>query len=204
MVTQRILLVTFVCLFAAISAHAQDDFSRIEIFGGFSIMHPTVPGNLGRTASDSADIKSLGESVIGTVPGWGASATLYFNRIFGITADFSGHYKSADEIEGFTVRASGDLHTFLFGPTISIRVKRLSPFVHALFGMGRVGASAQVTKFEFHETGLAASVGGGLDINVKRHFAIRAIEADYFPYRHADGNSSMFNNMRWRMGIVIH
>ncbi len=203
MITQRFAFTLVVGFFAAVSANAQD-FSRINIFGGFAVMRPSLPGNLSKSPTNSAEIKSVGEDVLGTVPGWGASATLNFNRIFGVTADFSGLYKSADTILGFKVNASGSLHTFLFGPTITLPAKRVSPFVHALFGAGRVSASSGIPgASSFNETGFAASVGGGLDIGVKRHFAIRVVEADYFPYRHTDGNSSMFNNMRWRAGIVL-
>lgn len=179
------------------------DFPRFEVFWGFSLIRPSVPGNLGKNPSSSAFLQSAGESVLGNVPGWGAGATLNLSRVFGITADFGGQYKHADTIEGLKVNANGDLYTFLFGPTLTVRKKRLSPFIHALFGVGRVGASNIGSKFAYGETGLAASVGGGLDIAVRNHVAIRAIDVDYFPYRHSGATSSVFDNIRWRAGIVI-
>jgi Outer membrane protein beta-barrel domain len=199
-----IVYLTIFGIFVTIPAKAQNDFPRVELFGGFSLLHPSVPGNLGKGTSQSQFIQSTGESVLGNVPGWGASATVNFSRMFGVTADFGGNYKNADMIQGVTVNASGNLHTFLFGPTVTMRNKRVSPFAHALFGVGRVSASAEGSRFTYSETGFAASIGGGVDIALHRHIALRAVEADYFPYRHADGNASMFNNIRWRSGIVIH
>ena len=190
--------------FVTISAKAQSDYPRFELFGGFSLIRPSVPDNLGKNPSNSAFLQSAGESVLGNVPGWGASATLNLGRVFGITADFGGQYKHTDTIQGFKVNANGDLHTFLFGPTVTMRKKLLSPFVHALFGVGRVGASNIGSKFTWDETGFAASVGGGMDVAVHKHVAIRAIEVDYFPYRHSGATSSVFNDIRWRAGIVIH
>ncbi len=204
-VTRRniLCLATFGILLT-IPANAQSDFPRVEIFGGYSLLHPRLPGNLGSSASESAFLRSTGESVLGNVPGWGASATVNLTRMFGVTGDFGGNYKNADTIQGVSVNASGNVHTFLFGPTVTMRNKRVSPFVHALFGIGRVGASAEGSRFTYNETGFAASIGGGVDIALRRHIAFRAVEVDYFPYRHADGKASTFNNIRWRSGIVIH
>ena len=190
-------------ILVTISANAQGSFPRFEAFGGFSLIRPSVPGNLGKNSFQSAYLQSAGESVLGNVPGWGAGATLNLSRFFGITADFDGQYKHTDSIEGLKVNASGHLYTFLVGPTVTMRKKRLSPFVQALFGVGRVAASNIGSRFTYEETGFAASFGGGLDIAVDNHIAIRVSEVDYFPYRHSDATSSIFDNIRWRAGIVF-
>jgi hypothetical protein len=140
------------------------------------------------------------------VLGWGAGLTVNVIETFGITADFSGHYKSLDvSFEGDRVDASADLHTFLFGPKITMRNERVSPFGHGLFGFGRVGASAQVNgkSSEFDDTGFAASVGGGVDVVAHSNVAVRAIGFDYFPFRNGNGDAFTFNNFRWRSGGVF-
>ena len=125
---------------------AQDDYSRVEVFGGYSIVRPNLPGNLvPGNAADSTAAERVGEFALGNVLGWGSSVTLNLNRSIGITADFNGNYKSLDlTVDGTRVDARGSLHTFLFGPTLTVRNERVRPFVDALFGAGRVSASVKV------------------------------------------------------------
>jgi hypothetical protein len=56
--------------------------------------------------------------------GWNAAVTGNVNRWFGVTGDVSGTYKGA-----------GHLYSFMGGPTFSVRTKRMTPFVHLLFGV---------------------------------------------------------------------
>src|SRR5271154_1561023 len=53
--------------------------------------------------------------------GWNASLTGNVKPWFGITADFSGSYKNG-----------GHIYTYMFGPTIAARSRRMTPFAHAL------------------------------------------------------------------------
>lgn len=192
-------------LLVSVTAMAQE-YPRVELFGGYSILRPNIPGDIGGSGSAGAAVKSIGEFVLGNVLGWGASATVNFNRTLGITADFGGHYKSLDTtFERTRVDASAHLHTFLFGPKITMAGDRVSPFVQALFGVGKVGASAKVNgdSTDFDKSGFAASVGGGVDVVAHRNVAVRAIEFDYFPFRNGDGKTFTFNNIRWRSGVVF-
>ncbi|MBI3933840.1 MAG: outer membrane beta-barrel protein [Acidobacteria bacterium] len=190
----------------SLSAWTQDEVPRVEVFGGYSILHPNIPADIGGGGAEGEAAAEIGEFALGNLLGWGASVTVNVNRVLGITADFSGHYKDLDvSFEGDRVDANADLHTFLFGPKITIRNERVSPFVHALFGFGRVGASGSVNgdSSEFEETGFAASVGGGVDVLAHSNVAVRAIEFDYFPYRTGNGDTFTFNNVRLCSGVVF-
>ena len=201
----------FACLFSLLAclilpAWAQDEAPRVEVFGGYSILRPNIPADIGGSGADGEAAAEIGEFALGNVLGWGADVTVNINQTFGITADFSGHYKSLDvSFEGDRVDASADLHTFLFGPKFTMRNERVSPFVHALFGVGRVGASGRVNgdSSEFDKTGFAASVGGGVDVLAHPNVAVRAIVFDYFPFRNRNGDTFTFNNVRWRSGVVF-
>ena len=52
-------------------------------------------------------------------------------------------------------------------------------------------------------TAFAASVGGGLDLRVKRHFAIRLVEVDYLVTKFANGDNDHQNDLRINSGIVF-
>jgi hypothetical protein len=181
---------------------------RVEVFGGYSLIQPDLPSNLA-PGEEGEVVEEVGQFLLGNVLGWGASATVNINDYFGITGDIAGHNKSlSGSFEGTTGEAKLSLHTFLFGPTFKFR-RRVEPFFHVLFGVGRPSASASAkegnttTEVDFTETGLAMAFGGGVDIPISNRVAWRAIEADYFPYRTSSGDTFTFHNIRWRSGIVF-
>ena len=205
-IKRMLILVFVVALLVGLPAYAQDEVPRVEVFGGYSLLSPNIPADLGGGGADGEAAAEIAEFALGNVLGWHAGVTVNLNKTFGITADFSGFYKSLDvAFEGDRVDASADLHTFLFGPKITMRNERVSPFVHTLFGFGKVGASAQVNgdSAEFDETGFAASIGGGVDVLAHPNFAVRAIEFHYFPFRNVNGEVFTFHNVRWSSGVVF-
>ena len=112
--------------------------------------------------------------------GWNFAVTGNVNRVFGLTGDFSGNYEHGSA-----------LYTYMIGPTFSARTKRVTPFVHALFG----GAHAdEVNAF-------AMAIGGGVDVNAGEHVAIRVIQADWMSFRNA--GESINGNVRASAGIVF-
>jgi len=100
----------------------------------------------------------------GNFHGWNTSVTGNLTKSFGLVADFSGHYG------------------FLFGPRFSHRGKRLTPFAYALFGVTRFHESATISgqRLSDADTGFSSALGGGLDVKVSKHVAIRAFQIDYF------------------------
>jgi hypothetical protein len=113
--------------------------------------------------------------------GWNASVAGNVNDYLGIVGDFSGHY--------------GDFHqhSYLFGPQISYRkLPFITPFVHSLFGGAHINVVSQ--------NAFAMALGGGLDVKVGSHTAVRPIQVDYFLTRF--GGSSQ-NNTRLSFGLVF-
>ena len=115
----------------------------------------------------------------GNFHGWNSSITGNVNKWFGIVGDLSGHYGS--ELDG-TIRINEDAHSFLVGPRISLRGKRLNTFTYAVFGATRFHQSATIAdqKLSRSDTGFSLAIGGGLDIKVSERIAIRAFQLDYF------------------------
>ena len=143
------------CLvFLALLPAAAQEAPKAEVFGGYS----WAGGNF---------------------HGWNASVTGNITRRLGIVADFSGHYGS--EQDG-TILVRENAHSFLFGPRVSFRGKRLSPFVYALFGATRFQERATISgqRLSRSDTGFSSALGGGLDIRVNDRLAVRAFQLDYF------------------------
>ena len=88
---------------------------------------------------------------------------------------------------GFSAGTYQHLNNYLFGPTITASAGRSSLFAHALFGEARssLGAGVGIPSIGGISTGItsanafAMAFGGGVDIGLTRHLAIRAIQVDY-------------------------
>jgi opacity protein-like surface antigen len=56
----------------------------------------------------------------------------------------------------------------------------LNPFAETLFGISRLDLNLTHAGQKYSENGFSFRVGGGLDLNIDHHWAIRAFEADYY------------------------
>ena len=136
----------------------------------------------------------------GNFHGWNASVTGNITKRLGIVADFSGHYGS--ELEGSTL-VKKDAHSFLFGPRVSFRGKKFTPFVYALLGVTRFHESATINgqKLFDSDTGFSSALGGGLDVKVNDRVAIRVFQIDYFrPNFFGEAHT----RGRLAFGVVLH
>lgn len=165
--------ICLVCL-ASLPVMAQDT-PKAEVFGGY-----TWAG--------------------GNFHGWNASVTGNVTKRFGIMADFSGQYGS--ELAG-SILISQNAHSALFGPRLSFRGKRLTPFVYALAGATRFEESATISgqKLSQSDTGFSSALGVGLDVKVNDRVAIRAFQIDYF---RPNFFGEAHNRGRLAFGVVLH
>jgi hypothetical protein len=106
----------------------------------------------------------------------------------GIVGDIGGYHEAAPQ--GFP---SGNLVSYLFGPRVSFRRdSRITPFAQVLFGGAYDTTSGQ--------TALAMTAGGGFDLKIAPHVAIRLGQGEYFMTRF--GGSTQ-NNVRISTGLVF-
>ena len=148
----------------------------------------------------------------------GGSASIAFNlnRYLGIVGDFGGFDDSQIRLStsspAVVKDSSGNLYTYLFGPRLSFRGSRLTPFVQALFGGARAsdvtlsGCTTGPCTLLPTENQFAMTAGGGLDLRVHHRFAIRIVQAEYLMTRFDDfntGKSASQNDIRLSSGIVF-
>jgi peptidoglycan-associated lipoprotein len=113
------------------------------------------------------------------------------------------------------------MYNFLFGPSVSANAGRLGLFGHALFGesLSRLSAGISVpilgglTTSVTSANSFAMAFGGGVDIGLTRHIALRAGQFDYLRTQFtptealANGLSSSSNgrqnSFRYAGGIVF-
>jgi hypothetical protein len=157
---------------------AAQDASRVDLFGGFSILNGDSPAGNGRDSFF----------------GWQASATGNIKPWFGIVADFGGQYKNYSNLvvevppAAYVVSADVRAYEYLFGPQFRLRARRATVFAHVLVGgvhqYAHVGFYAPgPTTSTGTMDGLAMGIGGGLDVNLARHFAVRIVQFDWMPGR---------------------
>ncbi len=129
------------------------------------------------------------------------SAEIYHG--FGIAVNIAG--SQATNILGTGINL--DTVTTTFGPRYTWH--RPSDKL-AVFGQGLIGESHAWNSF-FPQTGgaiasfdtFALQVGGGVDLRVSRHFAVRPIQADWVRTQFPNATTNVQNNLRLGGGIVL-
>ncbi len=155
--------------------------------------------------------------------GWEGQGTFNFTRYLGVTADVSGASLTPFSFSALGASASTYQHltNYLFGPTLTAGFGRSAVFAHALFGEAHssLGAGLTLPIIGGISTGLTSSnafamaFGGGIDIGLSRHLAIRAVQVDYLRTQFnaidslTTGLSSSLgnrqNSFRYSTGIVF-
>jgi opacity protein-like surface antigen len=176
---------------------------KVELFLGYSYLR-AVP-----TLADGNRMVWLN--------GGSASIAFNLNRYLGLVGDFGGFRDSEVRLNvgnsNSVVDSDGTAYTYLFGPRVSFRNHtRLTPFVQALFGGMR---ASEVTLSSCNsgactllpsENKFAMTAGGGLDIGVSRHVAIRLVQAEYLMTRFENletGANASQSDMRLSAGVVF-
>ena len=121
--------------------------------------------------------------------------------MFSAVADLGAYHNTAD------ANFNPTTFTYLFGPRVSLRKSRVTPYFQALFGGARQWTSFAdpVTGLTTPHNGFAAAFGGGLDVRVKEHILVKPFQVEYLmtqvnnPWS-VDGTQ---NNLRYTAGIVF-
>jgi hypothetical protein len=208
--THGIFSLLFLLGCAAFVPAQSDDDPRVEVFGGYSYLrtdynpvHP-VPFIPIIVAFDPKQ----------TLHGVNASVTGYLTKCFGITGDFSAHFKrhSIPDPLGGTITTDIRVINLTGGPQYKFRNKsRVTPFAHALAGVAFT--SSKDTIPSLNATGTSSStdftmmLGGGVDARVNKHFDARVFQADYNPVFLSRLNQLGFgktraDNIRFSFGLV--
>jgi outer membrane protein OmpA-like peptidoglycan-associated protein len=177
---------------------------RIELFLGYSYL------------------QGVPELAVGNRLVWlnGGTASIAFNvnRYLGLVADVGDYTNSEMRFQGgytSTVNvnnANAAVLSYLFGPRLSYRkYDRFTPFAQVLFG----GVHANEVVLDDctsscvllpAESSFALTAGGGLDVKVSHHFALRLIQAEYLMTRFTNydtGVAGTQNDMRLSAGVVF-
>jgi len=177
--------------------------SRWDIFAGYSYLNP----------HDTVQVVKPDGTV---VPYWFrqdirgaiASGTYFFNKYVGAQVEMASHANTVNDFP------SNNNALLTIGGGLEFRdpMQRFTPFAH-----GDVNAERGMGPFhQSYKWGPGLTAGGGVDLEINRHFAIRLAQVDYeyFHINHGPGGfeSGKFvyggrvnvNALRLSAGIVIH
>ena len=191
-------VVAVLCCVCTLAAAQEGPAPKWELFGGYSFFYPGADVH-GVLPDGILPISSRLES---NPRGAGASVTYNFNRWFGLTLDGSGHWGSGET--GLADRIDdAAFYNLSLGPKVTFRSHYFSPFLEVLVGDHRLAPDA------FHAIDkLGFMGGGGIDLNLSRHVALRLIRADYVfsNYRYgpsATTPSTDLGGVRLQSGVVF-
>ena len=186
--------------------------SRGMVYGGYSLLHANNNLNFSSDFTNSSN----------NFNGWEGQGTFNFTRHFGVTGDFADNSNQLAGFSalGFSAGVGQHVYEYLFGPTVGASFGKSSVFAHALFGAASSslsagvglplvgGLSAPITS----ATAFAMAFGGGIDIGITRHFAVRAAQIDFVRtnFNTLDALASGFgvshsnsqNTFRYSAGVV--
>jgi hypothetical protein len=198
-----------VLLFGSI-AFAQDDH-KLEATGDYSYIHANPQNN----------------NIVPTfsLNGGGGSVAYFFSKYIGIEGELEGYgsYTHTFTITNTTycpsgscpLTVQGNLFTYNVGPIVKFRMSHFEPFVETMFGgahsnfygnlykaCGPVGCA--VASKSPNNNAFDFLIGGGIDIPVSEHIAVRPVQFEYLLTRFGNaftaGNNNQ-SNFRYQAGV---
>jgi hypothetical protein len=179
--TMLLALIAVMFALARVAAAQEPPPPKWELFGGYSVFDPgaDVHGQL------PGALLPLSSRLEWNPRGAGLSGTYDFNSWFGLTLDTSIHWGSGEKTL-FGRIDDAAFSNLSFGPKFTHRTKHFSPFLEVLIGDHRLMPDA------FHDIDkLGFMFGGGLDVNLSRHVALRLLRADFVYSNYQYGAASV-------------
>lgn len=170
-------------------AFAQDSTPKVQVFGGYSLVHVPSGGLTGLTLDEKFGENPNTFAVGNTFQGWNGEAQYNVDRWVGVVVDFGGRYGKPITARGASGLPMLSAYSIMAGPAVAIPLNgKLRPFVHALAGWDRVhlnagnitGLPTPVSTASSTYTDFAVALGGGVDYNVSHHFTLRLAQLDWF------------------------
>jgi hypothetical protein len=207
------ILILGAALLLSTAVFGQDDH-KLEVTVDYSYIHANPQNN----------------NIIPTfsLNGGGGSGAFFFSKYIGIEAEFEGY---GSYTHNFTipatspfcnnfgspcaVSAQGNLFTYNVGPIVKFRMSHFEPFVETMFGGAHsnfygnlyhscVVVGCLVTSKSPSNNAFDFLIGGGVDIPLGEHIAIRPAQFEYLLTRFGNaftrGNNNQ-SNFRYQAGV---
>jgi peptidoglycan-associated lipoprotein len=184
------LILVTVGVSAAIAQQRQSDPALIAPRFDLSLGYNNIRANAPPGGCDCFDMN-----------GGYVSAGFHVKNWLSIAGEFTGGHANNISLLGQNLT----LMTFMAGPRVAHTGHRIVPFGQVLFG-GAQGSDSYFptsTSSTSSASSWALSSGGGLDVNLTRRFAIRALEVQYLRTALPNGTNDAQNHFMIGAGLVI-
>jgi hypothetical protein len=148
--------VAVVFLFAAVGAaqavRAQDETSKMELYGGYDYTRFNIDSN------------ASGQPPSQTFNGNGGGGQMAFNvtRWLGVLGDVGGYWATNATKQGAAI-------PYLLGPRLNLRRHIVTPFAQVLVGGVVTSSGIEEIGWQNH---FAMTTGGGIDVRASKHLSI--------------------------------
>lgn len=191
------------------------DFPYFEVSVGYSYLHIDTRGVSATSLTNQCAAANGGVcpytfQVHPGFSGFNLAPQFNFTKWLGLKAQISGQYGTVVHAQqGSTPVPIPKQHAYdlMGGAVVSHRTRRYTLFAHALIGGENFGlAQSQINPANLamfpgiSETDTAFTFGGGVDLKLWKHFAIRAGQLDYHTVAATGGQQ---NDFRYAGGIVF-
>ena len=129
-----------------------------------------------------------------------------FNRVFGLVGELGAN--RVGDVNGFQI--GNTTFEYLFGPRFNWRHSRFTPYVQALVGGERFSngfnPGAADPRLFASQNNFAAALGGGLDIAVTNHIAVKPFQLEWITTQFNNSAANLNyvqNNLRYSAGVVF-
>jgi hypothetical protein len=176
-------MLLFAAIVAAPALRAQEEASKLELYGSYGYVRFNINSRVsGQPPSQAFNGNGGGDELVYNANNW-----------LGVLRDVSGYWATDATKQAAAI-------PYLFGPRANLRRGKVTPFAQVLLG-GVVTSSGIVqTGWQSH---FAMTAGGGIDVKISKHFAIRPAQAEYFLTKIPDGLNNRQNNFRFGAGIML-
>jgi hypothetical protein len=181
------LLASMIALCVPIT-YAQEK-SKPELFAGYS--YKNIDSRIKNRDLGGTDIPGTNLEDRFHSNGFNISGTGYLTKRFGITGDFYAAFEDRiDSFGGVQTNTKLSLFNIKGGPQVKFfSARRVTPLLHALFGVSRrklkaevvSGSATSITSATDSATSFTMNPGGGLDVRLSERFDFRLIQVDYDP-----------------------
>ena len=208
------------------TVHAQTEYNKFELFGGYSYMNLNRGVDPDEFDDDFSDFPTNRVNA----HGFNGSVAYNFKRYIGVKFDVTLHSYGEDFNSILivnppvnttqTFKTSQNIYQYMGGIQLKNNAKdgpKFKPFAHVLMGVADQHFSIDQSNgnrlVDVNSTDFAMKFGGGLDIKIHKNIDIRAIGFDWNPILRGDVNVGgnfgtvsgvLQNNWLLNFGVVIH
>lgn len=177
--------------------------TAILLLFGIALRAQQYPGGefFGGASIDSAKVESRANFF-----GWQISVAGSPLRRLRLVGDFGGQHRRSNNLTYLGERIRLENYQVVFGPQFTRRRQRTTLFTDSLVGVAAThylihpGEQQSVPQVDY---GFAAVLGGGMDVNTGRFFAIRVFQADYL-LTHLHHDLPQFSPLRNQLPDIGH